>query len=134
MAKPYIHAKNSVKKYGGVIDDYLPVHDFMDSSKATIADVRHRAILHSSFGIFVAEKIFGTFITNKEGNKVQVRDIAEDHVIEDLGFIPSVDKWFNTMKIESWMGGPKITTRNIPFDNEPKIDSNEVFYNEANTD
>ena len=103
--KPLIHAKISVKTYGGKVEDYLPIHEFIDSSKACVPDVRHRAILHSSFGIFIAEKMFGTYITNSDGKDVSVRDLAEEHVIQDLGFIPTVEKWLNTMPIEGWMSG-----------------------------
>lgn len=104
--KPYIHAKSSSKKYGGVPEDYLDIHDFMDSSKAHIADVRHRAIFHSSFGCFIVEKVFGTNRTNSEGRTYSVRDVAEDHILEDLGRIPTVYEYFKDMPIESWMGGP----------------------------
>ena len=83
--KPYIHAKNSAKAFGGAPEDYLPIHDFLDSSKAHFPDMRHPALLHSSFGIYIAERVFGPYITNSEGKKVQVRDIAEKHVIEDMG-------------------------------------------------
>lgn len=106
MAKPYIHAKSSAKKWGGVPEDYLEIHDYMDSSKSAHASVRHRAIFHSSFGIFIIEKIFGTNITNSSGRLVSVRDIAEGHVLEDLGTIPSLDAYLNNMKIQAWMGGP----------------------------
>jgi hypothetical protein len=103
--KPYAHAKNSANKYGGVPEDYQAIHDFFDSSKAALPDVRHRAILHSAFGIFMLERVFGTTITNSDGKKVNVRDLGEDHVIEDLGFIPTVERWLKNTPIESWMGG-----------------------------
>jgi hypothetical protein len=105
--KPFAHAKNSAKKYGGVPEDYQAVHDFFDSSKATLPDVRHRAILHSAFGIFLLERVFGTTITNSDGRRVNVRDLGEDHVIEDLGFIPSVERWLRTMPVEPWMSGTR---------------------------
>lgn len=82
--KPAIHAKNSAKKYGGVLEDYMPIHDFIDSSKSAHASMRHRAILHSAFGIYIVERVFGHALTNSEGKIVQVRDVAEDHVLEDL--------------------------------------------------
>lgn len=103
--KPLIHAKISTKRYGGCPEDYIEIHDFFDSSKASLPDVRHRAILHSSFGIFVAERVFGTYITNSDGKDVSVRDICEDHVQEDLGFIPTVQDWFKELPIEGWMSG-----------------------------
>lgn len=105
--KPYLHAKNSVNKYGGKIEDYLPIHDFFDSSKATLADVRHRALLHSSFGIFLVEKVFGTTITNSDGKVVCVRDLGEDHVSEDLGFIPTPEHYLKNMQVQEWMAGSK---------------------------
>jgi hypothetical protein len=121
MSKPYEHALLSVKKWGGVPQDYLPIHDFMDSSKAHVADMRHRAILHSSFGIYLAEQVFGHMIriTKKAGEwvvnpccdedfaTVSVRDIAEQHVIQDLGFIPSVQQYLDHLTLADWMGGKK---------------------------
>lgn len=101
--KPYIHALNSVKRYGGKWEDYIEIHDFFDSTKAAYANVKHRAILHSTFGIFIVERIFGTILTNSDGKQVSVRDIAEDHVVEDIGFIPTIEKWLKDLPIEDWM-------------------------------
>lgn len=101
--KPLYHAQASVRKHGGKVEDYMPLHDFFDSSKQCLADVRHRAILHSSFGIFLLEKVFGTYITNSDGKKICVRDIGEEHVIQDLGTIPSMEKWLRNLPIEDWM-------------------------------
>lgn len=103
--KPLKHAQNSARKWGGVAEDYQEIHDFFDSSKAAIADVRHRAILHSAFGIFLAERVFGTYITNTAGRKVCVRDIGEQHVLEDLGTIPTMGDWLRHIDIQPWMGG-----------------------------
>lgn len=111
--KPYIHAKSSAAKFGGIPEDYIEIHNFMDSSKAALPDARHRAILHSSFGIFITEKVFGVTIKNSKGRDISVRDIAEQHVMEDLGTIPTIEKWFNTMEIEPWMLGPKVKMFNI---------------------
>ncbi len=104
--KPHIHAKNSVKKYGGRVEDYQPIHNEIDSSKSAHPSMRHRAIFHSAFGIYIIERIFGTTITNSDGKVVSVRDLAEDHVLEDLGTIPSLDKWLDAMELQTWMGGP----------------------------
>lgn len=117
--KPYIHARSSASKFGGVAEDYIEIHNFMDSTKAALPDSRHRAILHNSFGIFLAEKVFGVTITNSEGRKVSVRDVAEQHVIEDMGFIPTIEKWFENMAIEPWMISPKhniISKKHIVMD------------------
>ena len=115
--KPYLHAKASVKRYGGKIEDYLPIHDFLDSSKSSLADARHRAILHSSFGVFIVEKIFGHIITNSAGKEVSVRDLAEEHVVEDLGMIPSVHKWLEKLPVEDWMISRQTKTKKfIPME------------------
>lgn len=89
---PLTHAKNSVKRHGGHVDDYLPIHLWMDQTKLHVADLRHRVIRHNAFGIGLCEDKFGPYLTNTDGKKVPVRKIAEEHVIEDLGFIPSLDR------------------------------------------
>ena len=107
MAHPYHHSISSSRKWGGTPEDYQAIHDFMDSSKAHYADWRHRAVLHNSFGIYLAERVFGTTITISTGKVVPVRLIAEQHVIEDLGHIPTVTDWLraidNPATIQPWM-------------------------------
>lgn len=103
--KPFIHAKISSKRYGGKPEDYQDIHDFMDSTKICLPDIRHRALLHSSFGCFMVEKLFGVTRENSDGKKYSPRDVAEDHIQDDLGFIPTMEKWFQGMPIEPWMSG-----------------------------
>lgn len=103
----WYHAVISAKKHGGVPEEYLPIHDFIDSSKATIADVRHRAMLHNAFGIFLCEKLFGHTITLSTGKTVPVRIVAEEHVHDDLGFIPTVEHWLDDLPIHPWMSGSR---------------------------
>lgn len=101
------HCKGSISKWGGTIEDYEPIHSFIDSTKAMMPDIRHRAILHSAFGCFMVEEKFGQYITNAEGRDVPVREIAERHIIEDLGFIPTVEDFLQCIPLRSaaWMGG-----------------------------
>jgi hypothetical protein len=106
MSKPWIHACSSARRYGGVPEDYIEIHNLMDSSKSTIADSRHRALTHTSWFVgFILEKVFGTVITNSAGKQVSVRDIGEMHVLEDYGgrFIPSVQDFFENMEYQPWM-------------------------------
>lgn len=105
--KPHLHAKNSARKFGGHPGDYQEIHDFIDHSKMCHPDIRHRAILHSSLGCYLAERVFGVTITNADGKIVSVRDVAENHILEDLGFIPTVSDYLNHMTIEPWMSGAK---------------------------
>lgn len=111
--KPYLHGQVSVKKFGGKTEDYQEIHDFLDSSKAHFPDMRHRALLHSSFGIYLTEKVFGINIVNSDGKTVSVRDIAEQHVMDDMGKIPTVQDYLEGMPIYSWLGGPKTMVRHI---------------------
>lgn len=111
--KPLLHSKNSAKKHGGKWEDYIEIHNFMDSSKSACAAMQHRAIFHSAFGIFLVEKTFGVSIKNSDGKLVSVRDIAEDHVVEDLGFIPTLDDWLSNIEPKAWMfGGRRKEAKN----------------------
>ena len=114
--KPYLHAEVSFRKWGGSPHDYLPIHDFIDSSKAHVPDMRHRAILHSSFGIFIVERVFGTTLTLQSGRVVQVRDVAEQHVLDDMGRIPTVQDYLTDMPFYPWLGGPTRTITKTPHD------------------
>ena len=102
---PFEHAESSAKKFGGKAEDYLKIHDLIDSAKASIPDCRHRTVFHSSFGVYIVEQIFGTYITNSDGKKVYTRNIAEQHIIECLGFIPTLQDYIKNMTIEPWMYG-----------------------------
>ncbi len=126
--KPYIHALSSAKKWGGQPENYLDIHNWFDQTKAHFATVAHRCLLHSSWGVFLCEQVFGTNITNSDGRLVSVRDIGEQHVIEDLKCIPTVSDYLMNMQYQPWMGGQglppsmnctktqKKETQFIPFD------------------
>ena len=106
MAHPYHHARSSVKKWGGVVEDYLAIHQWFDESKAILADFRHRALRHHAEGIFMAERVFGVTVTLSTGRVIPTRWVGEQHVREDLGRIPSFVDWARTIRAEPWMGRP----------------------------
>jgi hypothetical protein len=115
MSKPWIHAKNSARKFGGKPEDYLPIHNLMDSSKGAIADNRHRCLTHNSWFVSAdgpLERIFGVVIKNSDGKDVSVRDIGEQHILEDYGmrFIPTAQDYLQEMEIKSWMNNVKDST------------------------
>jgi hypothetical protein len=118
MSHPYYHAKSSAKKFGGAASDYQHIHDWFDQTKSHVADVRHRALLHSSFGIFLCEQVFGTVLTRKsDGRTVPVRTIGEQHVLEDMGRIPTPQDWLKNMPLEAWMArGAKKLSEELPDD------------------
>jgi hypothetical protein len=111
--KPWNHSRASAKRWGGVIEDYLPIHDFIDSTAAHHADMRHRAILHNTYGIFICERVFGHNITNSAGKEVSVRDIAMHHIIEDLGRIPAITDYLQGMPIYDWIGGTRKSRKKV---------------------
>lgn len=103
MAHCHYHALSSVRKWGGKPADYIELHQWFDQSKAIFADPRHRALRHHAEGIFMLETLFGTTIINADGRTVPVRLIGEQHVIEDLGFIPSFADWGRLIAPQGWM-------------------------------
>lgn len=105
MAIPLIHAESSVKRYGGSVEDYIEIHQFMDSSKACVSDNRHRIFTHNSwFVVNVIPRVFGEMITNSDGKRVSTKDIAEWHCIEDFrGFIPTPQDYIEHLEMTNWM-------------------------------
>lgn len=111
--KPFQHASLHAKRWGGDWNDYIEIDDFLDQTKALHPDMRHRALLHNSWGVFLCEEWFGHTIIISTGREVSVRDIAEAHIIEDLGTIPTVSDYLNGMPMYNWLGGRKKETEKI---------------------
>lgn len=109
MSKPYVHAQSSARQFGGIPEDYLAIHNWFDATKAILPDVRHRALRHHAEGIFLCEAIFGVTLTNTDGRKVSVRDVGEQHVLEDFGgrFIPTAQDYLQHLALQDWMDNGK---------------------------
>ena len=106
MANAHIHARQSVKKFGGQLEDYINIHIKMDCSKAYISDNRHRALTHNGFWIHeVMIPLFGYTIENSDSRMVSVKDICEQHILEDFGmrFIPTAQDYLENMEFKDWM-------------------------------
>ena len=101
---PHHHSVSSARKWGGEASDYLAIHEWFDASKSILADFRHRALRHHAEGIFMAATIFGPTITLSTGTVIPTRWIGEQHVREDLGFIPSFADWARAIRPKPWMG------------------------------
>lgn len=105
----YYHAKAAARRWGGDPEHYIEIIEFMDETKKAFPDIRHRALLHNSYGVWLVEKVFGRVIEvpKAEGGtkQIPVREIAEQHILEDLGFIPEVGDWLRGIDIKVWMGG-----------------------------
>jgi hypothetical protein len=104
MTHPIFHAQSSVRRFGGKVEDYSAIHNWLDCTKEMFADFRHRAIRHHSQGVFECERVFGETIINSDGRIVPVRYIAERHIQEDCGgIVPSVSDWLSRIRPEAWM-------------------------------
>lgn len=106
MANPHIHSLSSVKRWGGKVEDYLPIHLNLDSCKACMNNNTARALTHNTWYIYeVIPKIFGYNIVNSDGKSIDTVDIAMLHVAEDfrMKFIPTPQDYLKHMTVESWM-------------------------------
>ena len=105
MSNPLVHAERSAKKWGGQPSDYLHVHQWFDATKGHVSDSRHRMVLHNGFGILLAEQVFGPAVTAAAGRRVFVRDLGVQHVLEDLGFVPTLAECLAGLPLAPWMAG-----------------------------
>jgi len=129
MSHPLYHSISSVKKFGGKIDDYICLHSWFDETKKHYPDMRHRALRHHSEGIFWCEEKFGTYIINSEGKMVPVRALGEQHIMEDIGFIPTIKDYLDNMTQVNWMYKPGEGRKVLKAIQEEKLDN--VFSNKA---
>lgn len=126
MATPQIHAENSALKFGGKAKDYLDIHQFIDSSKSSFSDARHRAITHNIwFCVNVIPKVFGEQRKNSDKKNYSPKDVAEMHCIEDIGHVPTVQDFLENMKLTDWMKGNSNVEKpivNFPVEIKPPIE------------
>jgi hypothetical protein len=105
MANPEIHSKSSVKRWGGKIEDYIAIHELIDSPKATMNNNSSRALTHNTwFAYTIIPKIFGYNITNSSGKSVDTIDIAMLHIAEDfrMKFVPTPQDYLKHMQVQPW--------------------------------
>jgi hypothetical protein len=124
MAHAFHHAKSSARRFGGKPGDYLKYHQFMDHTKLHFADARHRLVLHNSWGMGIAEQVFGTTIVRpSDGKEIPLRTVLEQHILEDLGRIPTLEQCLSQVTLEPWM-----------YRNAEALSRKEDEENDANTD
>lgn len=116
MANPWHHAVSSARKWGGTPEDYLHVHEWFDATKGWLPDFRHRAIRHHSEGIAQCVELFEPIrfrVDAPIGSRVRIkivpiRWVAEQHVTEDCGRIPTAADWLRCMNdVQPWMTGAR---------------------------
>ena len=107
MAHPLQHAKSSVRKFGGTVEDYIDIHNWFDQTKSWVGSSYHRMFRHHSEGIFECEKKCGMSFVNSDGKTVYTRYVGEQHVKEDCyNHIPSAREWVQAIESKEkpmWM-------------------------------
>ena len=118
MANAYHHAISSAKRWGGAPEEYYKIHAWFDDTKEHFCDSRHRAVKHHSMGIAWAEERFGRTLGLDCGRRVPVRWIGEQHVLEDLGRIPTLADWLRNMAPEAWMQRSRKLSEEVNDDDD----------------
>ena len=103
MSDCTLHAKSSALRFGGEPADYIDLHLWFDEPKGHFGDFRHRALRHHGLGVLEAIDRFGPWLNLSNGKRIGTRLIAEQHLIEDFGRIPSVQDWLENLTAQPWM-------------------------------
>jgi hypothetical protein len=106
MANPMIHSISSVKRWGGKVEDYIGIHELIDSPKATMNNQSSRCLTHNTwFAFTIIPKIFGYNIKNSDGKRVDTVDIAMLHIAEDfrMKFVPTPQDYLKHLQVQPWM-------------------------------
>jgi hypothetical protein len=98
------HCLQSCERFGGLPDDYLPLHQFINSARTVLPDEVSRCILHNAWGIDIAVRCIGaTFRRSSDHVRLSTREVAESHVLRDLGTIPTMLETLHAVPLAKWM-------------------------------
>jgi hypothetical protein len=107
MANAWIHSKSSARRFGGEPEDYMPIHEKMDCSKAYFSSNVHRVLTHHMFWVMeVMIPIFGYMFKRKsDGKEICTKDVCEQHILEDFGmkYIPTAQDYLENIDFADWM-------------------------------
>lgn len=105
-------------RWGGAPADYAALVAFFDMPATLAPDYADAAALvtHSSFGIFLAEQLFGNTILLPAGRPrldsrervISTRSPAEDLVHARMGWIPSASHLPVSTRLKNWMRGTGV--------------------------
>lgn len=86
--RPWQHARASAARGARAWSDDLAIHEFMDCTKASLGDLRHRMVLHScDLGPALAAMAFA--------ERPHAESVARDHAREDLGADVPLSWWLD---------------------------------------
>lgn len=122
---PVMHADSSMRKFKGETEEdlhkFIAIHEKLDCQKAWVPDNRGRVLTHTMFWIKeVMIPLFGSYITLSNGKRVSVKDICEQHILEDfrMKFIPTPQDFIQEMEYKKWMqngmGAPSSAQKLYP--------------------
>ena len=106
MANAHLHSVSSVKRWGGKVEDYISLHELIDSPKASMNNNSSRLITHNVwFCYHIIPKIFGYNLINSSGKRVDTIDIAMLHVAEDfrMKFVPTLEDYLKHLSLPDWI-------------------------------
>lgn len=106
MSHYHYHSVSSVNSFGGAPEDYHELHRWMDRSRSGTDKLLHRMLAHHTQGIQDAVALFGDTITNSKGRQVPTSLLAHQHVVEDLGFVPTLDHYIELLHCPRWASKP----------------------------
>lgn len=106
MADALHHSMSSAAYFkAGKKEDYLPIHEFMDSSKYFISDWRHRSLLHGTHGIYwYRHFVYGSAALTIGNKDVPVKEVVIRHIIEDMNAVLTPAQWYRELKLETIQG------------------------------
>ncbi len=99
---PLDHARSSARRFGGCWQDYHPVHDWLDGSKAAFCHFLHRALRHHREGVAEAVAVFGPVIRNADGTMVSTEAVGFQHLEEDCRRVPVAADWTAGFTTPNW--------------------------------
>src|SRR5438046_932632 len=102
MAHSYYHSLSSVRKFGGKIHNYLPLHNWFDATKSITANFVHRALRHHTEGIDLSKQLFGEYIKHSNGHDISLMEVSKLHLQEDFCSCPDASAWYKLIELKSW--------------------------------
>jgi len=96
----------------------------MDRGRVGTDRLLHRMLAHHTQGIQDAIALFGDTITNSKGRQVPTSLLAHQHILEDLGFVPTLEHCLELLHCPRWASKPARLLHSrlsevLPVDPEP---------------
>lgn len=128
MALPSCRAEMSAIAFGGKAEDYLDLHELMDSTRPIGRNSSYRALTHNLWFIETVVKLIGPTRINSEGKEYSVRKVLELHCMQDVQapLIPTGSEVLDMLPSD-WQTHVIANTKNR-FDVPPKLISYDYLH------